>query len=65
MQKIVCVQFLAQLGGAKVSNNKPGMRRLATGLRHLASYLLVATYAPQLGGDKALMALAHCLLPAP
>jgi hypothetical protein len=59
------VQFLAQLGGAQAGNNKPGMRRLATGLRHLASYLLVATYAPQLGGDDALIALAHRLLPAP
>lgn len=59
------VQFLAQLGGAQAGSNKPGMRRLAAGLRHLASYLLVATYAPQLGGDDALMALAHRLLPAP
>ncbi len=58
------VQFLAQLGGAQVGGNKPGMRRLAIGLSHLASYLLVATYAPQLGGDDALTALAHRLLPA-
>ena len=59
------VQFLAQLGGARAGDNKPGMRRLAIGLRHLASYLLVATYAPQLGGDDALTALAYRVLPAP
>jgi hypothetical protein len=59
------VQFLAQLGGAKPGDNKPGMRRLAIGFRHLALYLLVATYAPQLGGDDALIALAHRVLPAP
>lgn len=59
------VQFLAHLGGAKAAGNKPGMRTLATGLRHLASYLLVATYAPQLGGDDALTALAYRVLPAP
>ncbi|CAA9247016.1 MAG: hypothetical protein AVDCRST_MAG93-1573 [uncultured Chloroflexia bacterium] len=59
------VQFLAQLGGAQAGNKKPGMRRLATGLRHLASYLLVATYAPQFGGDDALLTLAHLVLPAP
>lgn len=28
------VQFLAQLGGAKAGGKKPGMRTLATGLRH-------------------------------
>jgi hypothetical protein len=58
-------QFLAQLGGARAGDNKPGMRRLTTGLRHLASYLLVATYALQLGGDDALLALAYRVLPAP
>lgn len=59
------VQFLAQLGGAKAGSKKPGMRTLAAGLRHLASYLLVTTYAPQLGSDDALIALAHRVLPAP
>lgn len=59
------VQSLAQLGGAQAGSNKPGMRTLATGFRHLASYLLVTTYAPQLGGDDALIALAHRVLPAP
>ena len=59
------VQFLAHLGGAQAGSKKLGMRRLATGLRHLASYLLVATYAPQLGGDDALIALAYRVLPAP
>lgn len=59
------VQFLAQLGGAQAGSSKLGMRRLAIGLRHLASYLLVATYAPQLGGDDALTTLAYRVLPAP
>jgi hypothetical protein len=59
------VQFLAHLGGAQAGGNKPGMRTLATGLRHLASYLLVAAHAPQLGGDDALTTLAYQVLPAP
>jgi len=59
------VQFLAHLGGWREGNSKPGTRTFATGLAHLASYLLVASYAPQLGGGDALTALAHRLLPAP
>jgi hypothetical protein len=57
------VQFLAHLGGWREANSKPGTRTFATGLAHLASYLLVASYAPQLGGDDALIAFAHRLLP--
>lgn len=58
------VQFLACLGGWRGGDSKPGPRTFATGIAHLASYFLVTSYAPQLGGDDALVTLAHHLLPA-
>ena len=57
------VQLLARLGGADPHKDQPGPRTLATGLAHLASFLVVAQHAPLVGGEDALMSLIHRLFP--
>lgn len=57
------VQFLAQLGDWHEGDPKAGPRTLATGLGHLASFLLVAQHAPLVGGEDTLMSLIQRLFP--
>lgn len=57
------LQFLAKLGGVNPQKTKPGPRTLSLALDHLASFLVVAQHAPQVGGQDALISLIHRLFP--
>ena len=56
------LDFLTRLGQTH-TKGRPGPRTFSTALEHLASFLVVTQYAPLVGGDDALLSLAHRLFP--